>query len=144
MIFKIKTISIIIMTVNVFLFGKTDKKLAVFNPTGIYDMNIIEIIRDKIIDTILNKTQYKVLEREEINRILLENKYQQSGFVDPQQIKEMGIQLGADYVIITSIKIVDNTYFIFCRLVDIETAEIIKSGTSHDKDFLIASELSYQ
>jgi hypothetical protein len=105
-----------------------NSKVAVFNPDGRVDNSIKEIIREEISSVMVN-ARYTVLEREQIDRVLKENRYQESGLVDDSQKIEMGKHLGANLVLVSSVTQTGNEYYISCKLIDVETARIEKQKT---------------
>ncbi len=116
------------------------KKVAVFDPTGIQDATIIEVAREMIIDKVVSNKKYVLLEREKIKQVLKENAYQQGGNVDDSQISDLGRQMGADYVCVSIVRTMSNTYFISARLVDVLTAQAVSSGIGRDEDIFTAIE----
>ena len=78
-----------------------DKKVAIFNPAGsVENSTIKEIIREEISSIIVNTAGYTVLERQLIDKVLEENKFQLSGLVDDSQISEVGKRMGANIVFV--------------------------------------------
>ncbi len=119
---------------------KAQKKVAVFDPTGKADETMIEIAREMVIDQIVNSGTYTLLEREKIQQVLKENAYQQGGNVDDGQISDLGKQMGADYVCVSTIQQLSERYFFSTRLVDVETAQAYVSGTGINEDLFVAVE----
>jgi hypothetical protein len=107
-----------------------DKKVAVFDPAGKVDENTLEIVREEISSIIVNTAGYTVLERQLINKVLEENKFQQGSLVDDAQISEIGKRMGANYVFVTNITLMgDGIYYISCKMIDVLTARIEKQKT---------------
>ena len=108
-----------------------DKKVAVFDPAGTVDSNIKDVVREEISSVIVNASGYVVLERQLINKVLEENKFQTGGMVDDSQISEMGRMMGANYVFVSSITDMgNNTYYISFKMIDVTTARIEKQKTA--------------
>jgi hypothetical protein len=106
-----------------------NSKVAVFDPAGRVDDEIKTIIREEISSVIVTITGYTVLEREMIDMVLKENRFQASGVVDDSQISEMGRRMGANLVLVTSVTQTGSEYYISCKLIDVETARIEKHET---------------
>lgn len=69
---------------------------------------------------------YRVIDKQNLDRILKEQKFQQSGYVDDKVMVDMGRALGGNYMVITKI----NQYNMFvAKISNIETAELIYSST---------------
>ena len=108
-----------------------DKKVAVFDPAGNADNSIKEIIREEISSIIVNTGGFTVLERQLINKVLEENKFQSGGLVDDSQISEIGKRMGANLVFVTSLTQMESkNYYVSCKMIDVQTARIEKQKTS--------------
>ena len=110
-----------------------DRKVAVFDPAGNVENAIKDIIREEIISIIVNVGGYTVLERELMNEVLKENRFQESGLVDDSQISEMGKLLGANLVFVANITEIDGNYHIALKLVDPVTGRIEKQQTAQTR-----------
>ena len=109
--------------------GQEDKKVAVFDPVGDVSQNLKIIIREELSNAVVNTLGFTVLERELINKVLAENKFQMTGHVDDGQIGELGKKMGANYVCYASISSVGGNYYISCKMVDVMTAKIERQNT---------------
>ena len=107
-----------------------DQKVAVFDPAGNAESAIKEIIREEISSIIVNTGRFTVLERQLINKVLEENKFQSGGLVDDSQISEIGKRMGANLVFVTSLSQIGTNYHISCKLIDVQTARIEKQRTA--------------
>jgi len=111
-----------------------DKKVAVMDPVGSVPKTIMEIVREEISSVVVNALGYTVLERSLIDKVLQENKFQMSGLVDDSQISEIGKRMGANFVLVTSLTIMENgNYYISCKLIDVLTARIEKQKTGRSE-----------
>jgi len=124
----------IIVNAIVILLGFTtmaqDRKVAVFDPAGSVDNTIKEIVREEISSIIVNTGGYTVLERQLIDKVLEENKFQKGGLVDDSQISEIGKRMGANLVFVTNLTSMSNgNYYVSCKLIDVQTARIEKQKT---------------
>jgi len=108
-------------------------KVAVFDPAGKVDDNILQIVREEISSVLVNRVGYAVLERQLINKVLEENKFQGEGLVDESQISEIGKIMGADYVFISSITSLNNNYYLSFKLIEVATVRIEKQFTGTTK-----------
>ena len=79
---------------------------------------------------------YKVIDKQNLDRILKEQKFQQSGYVDDKVMVDMGRELGGNYMVISKI----NQYGMFeAKVTNIETAELIYSSSKKiDKNSKVA------
>ena len=109
--------------------GQEDKKVAVFDPAGEVPQSLRTMIREELSNAVVNTLGFTVLERELINKVLAENKFQMSGHVDDGQIGELGKKMGANYVCYATISPVGDNYYISCKMVDVKTAKIERQNT---------------
>lgn len=109
--------------------GQEDKKVAVFDPVGDVSQNLKIVIREELSNAVVNTLGFTVLERELINKVFAETKFQMTGHVDDGQIGELGKKMGANYVCYASISSVGGNYYISCKMVDVMTAKIERQNT---------------
>ena len=108
-----------------------DKKVAIFDPAGSIPKSTRDIVREEISSVIVNTAGYIVLERTLIDKVLEENKFQSGGLVDDSQVGELGRMMGANFVLVTSLSIMENgNYYISCKMTDVLTSRINKQKTS--------------
>ncbi|GHT11902.1 hypothetical protein AGMMS4956_05650 [Bacteroidia bacterium] len=102
-----------------------DRKIAVFDPDGksVSD-GMKAIVREEISSVLVSTRGYIVLERQLINKVLEESKFQMGGLVDDSQIGEIGKKMGADVVFVTSITPIGRNLFLSFKLIDVKTARI--------------------
>ena len=129
-----------LISIMLFLFISTSaltqeaRKVAVFDPAGTVDNVLFEIVREEISSVVVNTKGYAVLERQLINKVLEENRFQESGLVNEGQVSDIGKRMGADYVFVTTISTLGENYYISCKMIEVATARIDKqyTGTSTD------------
>jgi len=109
--------------------AQDEMKVAIFDPAGDVDVSLKNIIREEVSSIIVNTSGYTVLERQLINKVLEENKFQQGGLVDDSQVSEIGKRLGANYVLISSVTPLGDSYYISCKMIEVLTARIAKQKT---------------
>ena len=91
-----------------------------------YTQEQAQVITTKIISEIINLNVYNVVERSNINRILSEQKLQNSGCTDSECAVEVGQLINADLIVIGTVSSFKELYSIDTKLINIETGEIIK------------------
>ena len=92
------------------------------------------ILGGELARTISTSAKYIAVDRTETiqQQLALEHTFQRSGAVDDDQIKALGQQLGAQYLCISEINPVSSgSYYLGVRLVDVVTAEIIRTTTAN-------------
>lgn len=92
-------------------------------------------ITDALTEAVFNTGKVKIIERDNLEKIINEQKFQASGLVDESQAANIGNIAGVEYVCYGTIKEIDNGYTINARVVDVETGEICSmSRTNIKKD----------
>jgi hypothetical protein len=103
--------------------------VAVFDPAGDVSTSAKEIVREEISSIIVNTPGYAVLERQLIDKVLEENKFQMGGMVDNSQIGEIGKKMGANAVFVASITPTGSNLYLSFKLIDVQTARIERQRT---------------
>ena len=109
--------------------AQVERKVAVFDPAGSVDNSLLEIVREEISSVVVNTPGFTVLERQLINKVLEENRFQESGLVNDEQMSDIGKRMGADYVFVTSISPLGRNYYISCKMIEVATARIERQST---------------
>lgn len=97
------------------------------------DKTIGTVLENRLVADIAKTNQYIVVERTSnfIAELQNEHQYERTGFVDDDQISELGRQFGVQYVCVASVDTVwDNEKYLRAHLIDVESAEIIASTSS--------------
>ncbi len=118
------------------------KTIAVFDfsNNGLSDGEVFTLT-DRLRTELVNVSDYKVVERNKIDDILKEQKFQVSGCVDECLI-EVGKMLGANELVIGSFGKVGNIFTISARIVDAESGEVV-TAISYDSEYSIENLLQY-
>lgn len=97
-------------------------------------------ITDALTEAVFNTGKVKIIERDNIEKIINEQKFQASGLVDESQAASIGNIAGVEYVCYGTIKEIDNGYTVNARVVDVESAEICAmSRTNVTKDSYLSN-----
>ena len=103
------------------------KKVAVY-VTGEQN-GISKVLGDKLVEAFAKSGKYTAVERTssflaELNK---EHSYERSGAVNDNQIAELGVQFGVNYVCVADMTDVFGEKYISARLIDVETAEVVNT-----------------
>jgi TolB-like protein len=82
---------------------------------------------------LLDGKRFAVMERDNMNSILEEQGYQQSGCMSTECVVDVGKLIGVHYVIAGAVGKVGQLYIINARLVNVETGKIEKEAERADK-----------
>lgn len=114
--------TLLFLLVALFGFGQ---KVAISPTTGSAEKGVKNALCEAILDGISNSGQYIIVERANFSAIIQEFEFQSSGFVDDEQIAEIGKAAGAQYVCISSINKIGYNYQINYRLVNVTNGTVV-------------------
>ncbi len=97
--------------------------------------SVEKYITDALTESVFNTGKVKIIERDNLEKILNEQKLQSSGLVNESQAANIGNIAGVEYVCYGTIKEIENGYTVSARVVDVESGEICAmSRTNITKD----------
>jgi uncharacterized protein (TIGR02145 family) len=100
----------------------------------VLDTSAIEGLVSAMGSELINTGAFRVMERSQMEGILKEQGFQQSGACDGQECAvEVGKLLSVDQMVLGSIAKVGSTYTLTARLVSVQTGEVLKSVTRNSK-----------
>jgi len=97
-------------------------------------VNEAGVIADDLASKLQQSGKFRVMERSQMQQILKEQNFQQSGSCDQGQCAvEMAKLLGIDRIVIGSVGLVGSTYALNLRLVDVATGEALRTSARNRK-----------
>lgn len=123
-----------LFTIAILFLGFTafaqNKKVAVMETKNIQGVSAFQgnIVRGGMETAVANAKGYEAYDRAAFDVILKEQNFQRSGAVDDNQIREMGIMAGVQYVLVTEASTEDGYFYILAKLLDVETGQFMKSA----------------
>ena len=87
------------------------------------------ILTQRLTSKMIELSDYTVVERASIDKILKEQKFQHSGCTDSQCAVEIGQMLNADLTVVRTASKFGNTYTLDCRIVNVESGEALGSAS---------------
>ena len=109
--------------------GQEKQRIAVSPATGNADSGVKSEVEEALLEAVSNEGTYILVERSKFAQIQREQEFQQSGFVDDEQIVEVGRLAGAELMLLLSVNQVGSYYKIRYRLVNISTGTVLNSMT---------------
>ena len=98
------------------------------------DNDALETIASALGSDLLNTGKFRVMERSQMDAILKEQGFQQSGACDGSECAvEVGKLLSVDHMVVGTVGKVGGTYVVTTRLVSVQTGEVLKSVTKTSK-----------
>lgn len=109
------------------------KKVAILETVdreGSISYGIRLMIRSELTSAITKTAGYEGYSRTDIDKVMAEHDFQRTGMVNDEQIKQLGIMSGAQYILIAeAAKIDENNMFITASIINVESAKLEKSAT---------------
>lgn len=125
-----------VITLVIVLFSFTvlaqDLRVAIFDPAGRADMGVKEVVRELISSVVVNTPGYTVLERELIDKVLAEHKFQESDMSEAKFI-EAGKLMGANIALVSSVTGISSNYFISAKVIDVQTGRVEMQRSAQTK-----------
>ncbi len=120
-------------------FYKTKPSFAITAfPTDNKNILVEDYIRNALTEAVFKIGKVKIIERANIDAVLKELNFQESGLVNEQTAKSVGMLVGADFVCFGDLKDVGDKIVVTAKVVDVETGEIcaISSDLIEKDDYL--------
>jgi TolB-like protein len=106
--------------------GAQNPKIAVLDatiPKG-FDASVIVPITENIMEELVKSKKYTVLDRNNITAIFKERDFQLSGEVTDTDISKAGKMLGADFVVVSKMQQVGDSYFLTAKMINVTSSVI--------------------
>jgi TolB-like protein len=97
------------------------------------DKSVIVPVTDKIAEEIVKSKQYSVLDRANVEQVLKEKEFQVSGMVQDSDIKQAGKYLGADFVVVARVSLVEGTYFLSAKMINVESGAVFAQVSDQEE-----------
>ncbi len=120
---------LIILTLIQFslLMSQTQIAIVDFDALGVSKNDAIAL-SERLSNELLNTGQFKVLERQKLNKIIEEQKFQLSGLTSDEYLVELGNFANVQQIVAGSIGKVGTVYAVTARLINVETGELLRTG----------------
>ena len=128
-----KLLILLLSALSVTIFAQ-EKQVAILEPIAITkEVSSMHrsMVRGEMVKAISRQSGYAAFTRTDIDQIMSEQNFQQSGMVDDATRKRIGAMQGVDYVCVTKITKEGNNYYLEANLVDIETGKISNPATQY-------------
>jgi TolB-like protein len=86
------------------------------------------VVADKMISTLVNSGRFSVLERDLIDRVIAEQKFQLSPFADEGSAAEFGKILGAEAIVTGKLSDLGSVFYLSTRVIDVATGSLLTSA----------------
>jgi hypothetical protein len=110
------------------LFGAKYLAVIALEPESISESEA-RILTQRLTSKMIELSDYTIVERANIDKILKEQKFQHSGCTDSECAVEIGQLLNADVSVIGTASKFGKTYTLDCRIIDVESGEALQSAS---------------
>jgi len=97
------------------------------------DANASAIVADTLNEQFVKSKDFIAIDRAYISSIQEEKKFQLSGDVNSDDIKELGATFGAKYLCIANVSQLGSTYTVSARLIEVETAQVVSQESARQR-----------
>ena len=128
-----KLLILLLLALSLTTFAQ-EKQVAILEPIAITkEVSTMHrsMVRGEMVKAIGRQSGYAAFTRTDIDQIMSEQNFQQSGMVDDATRKRIGAMQGVDYVCVTKITKEGNNYYLEANLVNIETGKISNPATQY-------------
>lgn len=92
--------------------------------------NLGKILTEGLTTSIAKSEAFKIIERTQLEKVLLEIQLTQSGIIDTSNAKQIGKMVGADAIVIGSVSKIGDDMRLDARIIDVESGIILSAATS--------------
>ena len=87
-------------------------------------------VTDKVVEQLVASGDFLVLDRANVEAVLKEREFQYSGMVSDAQMTQAGKYLGAEFVVVIRVELIEDTYFVSSRMINVETGIIARQAST--------------
>jgi TolB-like protein len=95
--------------------------------------NLGKIFTEVLTTSFFKSEAFKIIEREQLQKILKELELTQSGIIDTSNAKQIGKMVGANAIVIGSVTKIGNDMRLDARIIDVETGIILTAEKTEGK-----------
>ena len=116
--------------------------LDVVVPEGI-DKSVVVPITETIMEELVASRGFTVLDRAFVGQVLKEKEFQLSGLVDEKRATEVGLYLGADYVVVGRAQLFGTAWYVLAKMIEVKSGVIVaQSSEQAEGKISVLAELS--
>ncbi len=95
--------------------------------------NLGKIVSEMLTTSFVNSESFKIIEREQLQKVVQEFQLSQSGIIDTSYAKQIGKITGADAIVTGSVTKIGNDLRLDARIIDVESGLILTAEKSEGK-----------
>ena len=89
------------------------------------------MVRGELRKAIANQDGYEAFTRTDIDQMMSEHGFQRTGMVSDEQIKELGVMSGADYICVSTLTKSNDEFYLEAYLINVESAQISNPASQY-------------
>ncbi len=93
------------------------------------DISLGELVSETFTSALVNSRNFKIIEREQLDKLVKEMEMGQTGFIETTDAVEIGKMLQADAIITGSVALLGGQIQLNARIIEIESAYVISADT---------------
>ena len=127
-----KLLILLLSTLSLTVFPQQKKQVAILEPVAVTnEVSLMHrsMVRGEMVKAIGRQEGYAAFTRTDIDKIVNEQNFQQSGMVDDDTRIRIGDMKGVDYLCVTKVSKEGNNYYMEAVLVHVESGEITQPAT---------------
>lgn len=93
------------------------------------DLSLGELVSETFTSALVNSRNFKIIEREQLDKLVKEMEMGQTGFIESTDAVEIGKMLHADAIITGSVALLGGQVQLNARIIEIESAYVISAET---------------
>lgn len=129
-----KLLILLLSALSLTVFAQQKTQVAILEPIAMTkEVSTMHrsMVRGEMVKAIGRQSGYAAFTRTDIDQIMAEQNFQQSGMVDDATRKRLGAMQGVDYVCVTKITKEGNNFYLEANLVNIESGQISNPATQY-------------
>lgn len=126
----------VLLLLSAFVMAQNTKKVALLETlNGDKKVQVegieMNMVRGELRKAITNQYGYRAFTRTDIDQLMKEHGFQNSGMVSDAQRKKLGEMSGADYICVSTLTKSNTQFYLEAYLIDVETGEISNPATQY-------------
>lgn len=93
------------------------------------DIALGDLVSETFTSALVNSSAFKIIERAQLDKVIKEMEFSQTGFIETSNAVEVGKMLHADAIITGSVALLGKKIQLNARIIDIESAYVISAET---------------
>ncbi len=94
------------------------------------DIALGDLVSESFTTALVNSNNFKIIEREQLDKVVHEMEMTQTGFIETTNAVEIGKMLHADAIITGSVALLNNQIQLNARIIEIESAYVISAESA--------------